>query len=134
MVLGNSVRCAGFGQQLVHTSLGNRPAISGQTAFVEVLNSSDKVIHQEAVIDGVADCLNMPAGDVYVRLVIDTNDDFLWTPGNYDTKRQPEQVFYLNKKISLKANWEINETWNIWELPFEKQKPKELIKKEEKKR
>lgn len=107
---------------------------AGQTAFVEVLNSNDKVIHQEAVIDGVADCLNMPAGDVYVRLVIDTNDDFLWTPGNYDTKRQPEQVFYLNKKISLKANWEINETWNIWELPFEKQKPKELIKKEEKKR
>ena len=107
---------------------------ASQTAFVEVLNSSDKVIHQEPVIDGVADCLNMPATDVYLRLIIDTNDDFLWTTGAYEEKRQPEQVFYLNKKLTLKANWEIQETWNIRELPFENQKPKELIKKEDKKR
>ncbi len=103
-------------------------------AFVEVLNSSDQVIHQESVIDGVADCLNLPAGDVYLRLIIDSNDDFLWTTGCYEEKRQPEQVFYLNKKLTLKANWEINESWNIWELPFEEQKPKELIQKDSKKK
>lgn len=107
---------------------------SAQRAYVEVLNTNDKAIHQEPVIDGVADCLNMPASDVYVRLVIDSNDDFVWTPGCYEEKRQPEQVFYLNKKLTLKANWEIQETWNIWETPFILQKPKELIKKDDKKR
>ncbi len=106
----------------------------GQPAFVELLNSKDELVYRESVIDGVADCLNLPAGDFYLRLILDNNDDFVWTTGSYQTKRQPEQVLYLNKKLTLRSNWTIQESWNIWELPIEEQKPKELIQTDSKKK
>lgn len=100
--------------------------LEGHSAFVEVLDKSEKVLRREDVIGGIADCLNMKPGEYYLRLVLDQDEDFQWTTGCFEAKRQPEQVFYLNKKISLRANWEVNENWNIRELPIEAQKPEEL--------
>jgi len=44
------------------------------------------------------------------------------------TRRQPEEVYYYPKMLSLKANWEFEETWNYTEVPLLEQKPAELIK------
>lgn len=100
--------------------------LDGHSAFVEVLDKSEKVLRREDVVGGIADCLNMKPGEYYLRLILDEDEDFQWTTGCFEAKRQPEQVFYLNKKISLRANWEVNENWNIRELPIEAQKPEEL--------
>ena len=100
--------------------------LEGRPAFVELLDKSDKPVRKEPVENGVADCMDLQPGDYYVRLVLDLNDDYLWTTGCYGERRQPEPVFYMDKKLTLKANWEINETWNIHELPLEKQKPDDL--------
>ena len=108
--------------------------LEGHSAFVEVLDKSEKVLRREDVIGGIADCLNMKPGEYYLRLILDQDEDFQWTTGCFETKRQPEQVFYLNKKISLRANWEVNENWNIRELPIEAQKPEELRPKTTEKR
>ena len=106
----------------------------GREAFLEVLDKSEKVIRQEYVVDGVADCLDMPPGDCYLRLVLDANDNGRWDPGCYTEKRQPETVIYCDRKITLKANWEDNETWNITLLPEEKQRPADLKAAEGKKK
>ncbi|MDH4091686.1 MAG: Ig-like domain-containing domain [Cyclobacteriaceae bacterium] len=47
-----------------------------------------------------------------IRLIIDTNKDAQWTPGNFYLKKEPEKIiFYRNEKkettVNLKANWEI---------------------------
>jgi len=108
--------------------------LNGLPAFIELLDKSEKLLRREEVIGGIADCLNLKPGEYFVRLILDENDDFRWTAGCYEEHRQPEQVFYLNKKISLRANWEVNETWNIRELPIEAQKPEELSPKPTEKR
>lgn len=50
---------------------------------------------------------------IKARIIDDRNADGRWNPGNFDTHTQPERVIYLDKKIELRANWEIDETWVI---------------------
>lgn len=64
----------------------------------------------------------------YVRLFIDYNADSLWTTGDFKLHRQPEPVYYFPSKLTLRANWDFEETFKYLEQPILKQKPKELIK------
>ena len=55
---------------------------------------------------------DLKPGDYLLRLVIDTDNNGKWDPGNFYDNRPPESVsFYLNEKhipiINLKANWEL---------------------------
>lgn len=46
--------------------------------------------------------------DTYqLRIIIDENKDGMWTPGNYQDKRQPEKVYYHKGDVKLRANWEL---------------------------
>ncbi|UEG50605.1 Ig-like domain-containing protein [Ferruginibacter lapsinanis] len=47
-----------------------------------------------------------PPGEYELRILYDTNNDGLFTPGNYTQKLQPEKVITLDKKLSIKANWD----------------------------
>jgi hypothetical protein len=70
--------------------------------------------------------------DYYLRMYIDANDNGQWDTGNYKQKRDPEQVYYFPSKITLRANFDIEQDWDPTGLPLDKQKPRELIKKPEK--
>lgn len=55
---------------------------------------------------------DLKPGDYQIRLIIDTNKDGKWNPGNFYQKEKPEPVaFYKNEKeitiVNLKANWEL---------------------------
>jgi hypothetical protein len=41
---------------------------------------------------------------------------------------QPEEVYYYPKKLDLKANWDVEQSWNIYELALDAQKPKAIKK------
>jgi hypothetical protein len=45
-----------------------------------------------------------------------------------NARRHPEEVYYYNKKLSLRANWEFEETWDLKAIPLLNQKPAELKK------
>ena len=105
-------------------------------AFVELLNSNDAV-QRTAVVgaDGYAVFNNVEPGDYYARIVLDANGNGQWDTGNYALHVQPEEVYYYPKKLSLKENWDIEQSWNIYELPVDMQKPAEIKKnKPEKKK
>ena len=48
----------------------------------------------------------MQPGEYEVRLLYDENNNGIWDPGNYSSKRQPESAITLPQKISIKANWD----------------------------
>mgnify|MGYP007005628267 FL=1 len=78
---------------------------------------------------------DLPPGDVYARLIIDENEDGVWTTGNYEEGRQPEEVFYYNNKFVIRAYSDHLEEWNVNSAPLIKQKPLEItINKPEEKR
>lgn len=97
-------------------------------AFVELLDRSDKVVRREPVEGEIASFLNVNPGDYYARLVIDTDGNGEFTTGSYDDFRQPEYTFYYPKKITLKKNWDLDQTWNIYETPVDLQKPNAIKK------
>mgnify|MGYP003295357427 FL=1 len=64
----------------------------------------------------------------YARLFIDENGNGIWDTGKYNEKTQPEKVYYFPYDIELRAFWDVEEIWDINELPILEQKPQELIK------
>jgi hypothetical protein len=46
-------------------------------------------------------------------LIGDVNRNGRWDAGSYREKRQAETVYYLNKDIILKPNWDVKEEWNL---------------------
>lgn len=54
---------------------------------------------------------DLEAGDYMMRVVIDTNANNAWDPGNYLQRQEPERLFYYKDEkgsmsIPLKTNWE----------------------------
>jgi len=45
-------------------------------------------------------------GDYELRILFDANGNGIWDPGNYKQKRQPEVVFKIDNKISVRGNWD----------------------------
>ena len=48
----------------------------------------------------------MDPGEYEIRILFDDNKNGKWDPGNYKEKRQPEKAVTLEKKITIKANWD----------------------------
>ncbi len=110
----------------------------GPHAFVELLDTQDKVVRRRKVeADGMVDFYFLNPGKYAARLIDDTNGNGQWDTGNYERKQQPEAVYYYPRLMEYKAMWNTTQPWNVHELPTDKQKPDELKKQkpdEEKKK
>ena len=95
---------------------------------IQILNKDDKAIKQQAATDAKVKFEYMKPDTYYARLFIDENGNGKWDSGNYKEKRQSEKIYYYPYDIELRAFWDVEEVWNINELPILEQKPKELIK------
>ena len=94
-----------------------------------LLDSSGKTIKSAAVENGSADFFLINPGNYYVALLNDRNGNGVWDTGDYEEHRQPEEVYYLNHKFQLKADWyHETEPWDLKETPLFRQKPDELVK------
>lgn len=102
--------------------------LDNQPAYAELLNKSDKPVRKVKVKDNTAEFNFLPAGSYYFRLCIDSNNDNEWTTGDFGKKIQPEEVFYYNGKIDLKAMWTIEQDWDLKAIPANKQKLLEITK------
>jgi hypothetical protein len=60
--------------------------------------------------------------------LFDENNNGEWDTGDYSDKLQPEKVYYYPYDMELRAFWDVEEVWNVDELPILEQKPKELVK------
>lgn len=94
---------------------------------VELLDNTENVLAMTNTVNGKAVFPYINAGEYYARLFIDANANGRWDTGQYPD-RLPEEVYYLPKKLLVKAQWITNEIWQINELPLDEQKPEELRK------
>lgn len=102
---------------------------SGKTPVIQLLNDKDEVIREKSEDTNGTLFEHLAQGDYYLRLYNDENNDGEWTPGDFKEKRHAEKVFYLNTKVHLRANWDIDQEWDVEAIKLEKQKP-ETLKKE----
>lgn len=112
----------------------NISGLDGRKAVVEVLSTSDAPVASAPVEGNLATIEYLKPGTYYARLFIDANGDGKWTTGSINDSIQPEEVYYYPKKVNLKKNWTIEQSWDINELPVDKQKPMEIKKNKPKRK
>lgn len=112
----------------------NISGLDGRKAVVEVLSTSDAPVASAPVEGNLATIEYLKPGTYYARLFIDANGDGKWTTGSIADSIQPEEVYYYPKKVTLKKNWTIEQSWDINELPVDKQKPMEIKKNKPKRK
>lgn len=97
-------------------------------AIVELLNSSDTPVASAPVVNGRCTLRYVSPGTYYARLFIDADHSGTYTDGKLSERRQPEETYYFPKKLNLKKNWDLEQGWNIYELPVDQQKPLDIKK------
>lgn len=82
--------------------------------IVELLNEKDVLIRLIKIDKPQKVSFNLLSpGNYGVRVTIDENNNGVWDTGSFLDKRQPEVVKYFDKKIELRANWDVNETFSL---------------------
>lgn len=99
-----------------------------QPAIIELLDNQDKPVRAVEVTESNVSIRNITPGTYYARLYIDANGNKKYDTGNIAQKLQPEETYYYTKRLTLKKNWDIQETWNLNETPVDLQKPFDIKK------
>jgi len=102
-------------------------------AIIQILDTKDVILASKPANEKGTIFEYLRPGDYYMRMFVDENGNGKWDTGDFTKKRQPEEVYYYPKKMTLMANWEFEETWDVSLVPLLEQKPLELIKQSTKK-
>lgn len=96
-------------------------------AFIDLVDGQDHTVRSVPVRNGVADFENLPPATYFLRLVIDSNGNGVWDTGNYVQHLQPEEVYYYPKRLKLRKNWDVEETWDIYATALDMQKHPDIL-------
>ena len=99
---------------------------------IQLLDKSDKVVLNIPTTEATTTIEHLTPGTYWARLFFDDNHNGMWDTGSYKDRQQPEEVHYFPYEIELKAFWDVEEDWDINELPLLQQKPAALIKTDKK--
>ena len=84
---------------------------------LELLDKSENIV-ETLVMSGDTSFTKkltaLPTGNYSVRVIHDLNKNGRWDTGNYDAKRQPENIF-TNPIEELRAGWEVDATISVKE-------------------
>lgn len=111
-----------------YATLKLRLASYNQEAVFQVVDKDDHVVQTVPLVAEETEVKYLEAGEYYVRVFIDSNQNGVWDGGDIEKRILPEQMYYYPKKLTLIKNWEFQETINLYALPIDQQKPEELKK------
>ena len=52
-------------------------------------------------------------GTYSLRVIYDDNGNKAWDTGSYMDKKQPEEVIYLSKEITIRPNWDVEQPFDV---------------------
>jgi uncharacterized protein (DUF2141 family) len=63
-----------------------------------------------------------------LRMIYDDNKNAVWDTGNYLEKRQAEEIIYYSKEIDIRANWDVEQAFDL-SIPYTPEPKKKVEKK-----
>ena len=89
--------------------------------ILQMVNSNNEIVRKYNSInsDGVYNFELVKPGKYIFRMIRDNNRNKEWDTGNYLKKIQPEEVYYSNFELEIRANWDFNETLNLNEVKID---------------
>lgn len=100
--------------------------------YIQILDPKELVVQTKQAKPKGTLFEHLRPGDYFVRLFIDANNNGVWDTGDVINRTQPEEVLYYPKKLTLRANWELEESWNHLDPDMKNRKPAELMKPKKK--
>lgn len=88
-----------------------------QSIILQLINDKDEVIKKDLFTSDTVITYNyLDPGKYKLKAVFDANNNGKWDPGNYLKKIQAERVIFFNKELEIRANWDIEEEWEMKEF------------------
>jgi uncharacterized protein (DUF2141 family) len=96
--------------------------------IVELTNEKGEVLATEHSDKNTTIDFNLIEPALYsLRAIYDTNKNKGWDSGNYLEKRQAEEVIYFSKEIDVRANWDVNQAFDL-SVPYTPEPKKKVVK------
>jgi uncharacterized protein (DUF2141 family) len=97
--------------------------------IVELTNEKGEVLATEYSDKNTTLDFNLIEPALYsLRAIYDMNKNKEWDSGNYLEKRQTEEVIYFSKEIDVRANWDVNQIFDL-SIPYSPEPKKKVVKK-----
>jgi uncharacterized protein (DUF2141 family) len=95
-----------YGNLIIHYKVEE----THDTDFIVELLSNQKVISKDIVsYSKTIEYKHLLPGNYRIRVIEDRNKNEKWDTGNYRKKIQPERIFYIDKEITIRGFWDIEE-------------------------
>lgn len=85
-----------------------------QSIILQLINNNDEIIKQDFIASDTSLTYRyLDAGKYKIKAIFDSNSNGKWDPGEYLKKKLAERVIYFGKELDIRANWDIEEEWEI---------------------
>ncbi len=82
--------------------------------IIQLLDEKGNVVFQNIISKPqLIDYPYLKPGKYRVKAILDKNGNGKWDTGNYIQKLQPEKCYFIDNLISIRANWDVAQTWII---------------------
>ena len=82
--------------------------------IVELTDAKGKILYSEYSESATKIDFNLVSPALFtLRVIYDENKNKEWDTGSFLEKRQSEQVIYFPKEIDVRANWDVEQTFNL---------------------
>ncbi|MBP6182288.1 Ig-like domain-containing protein [Flavobacterium sp.] len=86
--------------------------------IIELIDTKGDVIASEYTESNTKIAFDLLEPAVFsLRIIYDDNKNKIWDSGNYLEKYQAEEVIYFSKEIDIRANWDVNQVFDL-SLPY----------------
>ncbi len=85
--------------------------------IVQVMDQKNQVAREQQVTaNGKIHFRYMRPAVYILKAIFDENGNGEWDTGNYLQKKQPERTIFFNKALQLRANWDLEEVWDVQKI------------------
>lgn len=89
---------------------------STKNYIVELIDESKEKVFDRKLLHATDPKIiynNYPGGKYSLRIIYDENNNGRWDPADVYAKKQAENIWYLDKTFTIRANWDQNETIDL---------------------
>lgn len=97
----------------------------GGDLYIDLLNEKNEILITFPLKDSTLYINNLPPANYFARMWVDLNNNALWDPASYPS-RKAEPVYFYPQALSVQAKFTSEETWLFNKLPLQKQRPSGL--------
>jgi len=82
--------------------------------ILQLLDPKENVIHETVLNKSEELAFELLNPGIYtLKAIEDKHTNGVWDTGDYLKKREPEKVFFFQKELQIRTNWDIEEVWKI---------------------